>query len=362
MTRMTRFFRNAIQGATLLVLFGRADELRAQPTEQTVPGRFLFIFDTSRNMKSRLDATQLALETMLATSCDGQLHRGDSMAFWTFNQQLRPGDHPLMNWNPDQAVALASNVVKFVETQHYTKKTRFEALQPVLNAVVQDSGRLTIFIFCDGETKFTGTPFDAGVNELFKQRLAAQKKASQPFVVALRSQLGKYVGCAVNTPPDPMVYPQFPPLPAPPVPPPAPKPVQLPASVKIITNAPLIIVGNKEPGNPPPSTNPPPAASVPGSLPAPTPQAVSAAAAPPVVAAQGTSNEPAATSATSNYAPAAPPPTPPPSKQTKSSEGNMFVIIGAGLGGAAVALAAVFWLRPRPKDPSLISRSLNDRK
>ena len=48
--------------------------LRAQPVE---PGRFLFIFETSSAMKSRVEGMQKALNAMLATSLQGQLHTGD---------------------------------------------------------------------------------------------------------------------------------------------------------------------------------------------------------------------------------------------------------------------------------------------
>src|ERR1700722_13149962 len=142
--------------------------LRAQPTEQTVQSRFLFVFETSGDMKSRVEATKKTLDTMLATSLNGQLHTGDSIGVWTFGQDLRPGDFPLQSWDPSDAVMIASNLTKFIGAQHYVKSGRFETLQPLLNRVVQDSERLTVIIFCSGASKVSGTPFDAGVNQIFQ--------------------------------------------------------------------------------------------------------------------------------------------------------------------------------------------------
>lgn len=322
--------------------------LRAQPTEQTVQNRFLFVFDTSHEMKSLGDGVEKTLNILLALSLNGQMHAGDSMAVWTFGQDLRPSDYPLQTWNPDNAVLIASNLVKFVGNQHYAGSTRFEALQPLLNRVVQNSERLTVLIFCDGEAKFSGTPFDDGINQAFNQKQSDQKKAGQPLVVVLRSQLGQYVGCSVGLPPMPLNYPQFPPLPLPP-PPPAPKVTNAPPPpAPVVVTPPLIIIGTKTGSSPPPPkavmTNPPPVSS----------SVEPTNASTPPLANQATSNSVAPTITQTNIAePAASP----------ADSGNKgFLIIGSALFGAAIALGLVFWLRPRPKDPSLITRSINDRQ
>ncbi len=172
--------------------------------------RFLFIFDTSKEMKPRLPAAEKALNTMLATSLRGELHAGDSMGVWTFGQNLQTKGYPLQSWNPDAAVAIASNLVKFVDEQHYAKTARYEMLQPLLNRVVQDSERLTVLVFCDGGGKISGTPYDAAISQVFKEKLGEQKNAQQPFVVVFRSQLGQYVGCAMTLPPQLLNIPTVP--------------------------------------------------------------------------------------------------------------------------------------------------------
>ena len=101
-------FRRVAMIAALLAGMILIPGLRAQPTEQTVQNRFLFVFDTSHDMKSRGEAMEKTLNTLLALSLNGQMHAGDSMAVWTFGQDLRPADYPLQTWNPDNAVMIAS--------------------------------------------------------------------------------------------------------------------------------------------------------------------------------------------------------------------------------------------------------------
>jgi hypothetical protein len=233
--------------ATLLTGFLGVSKILAQPVAEPVENRFLLVFDTSSDMKKRLPATEVALDTMLASSMRGQLHAGDMIAAWTFDRELHP-EHLVLPWVPANAADIASNIVRFVSRQHYSKKTSFDALSPSLNRVVQNSDRLTVLIFCDGAGQFAGTPFDAGVKRIFEQQQARQKKVRQPFIVVLRSQLGNYVGCTVGLPPALANFPPFPPMPSPPAEPTKAPPPPRP-SVEV---PPLIVIGTKAGTNLPP--------------------------------------------------------------------------------------------------------------
>jgi hypothetical protein len=347
-TKMHRnnFLRRARILAVLLAAIFLVPALRAQPAEQAAPGRFLFIFDTSWAMRNRVEAVQKALDVMLATSLSGHLHTGDSIGVWTFSQDLSAGNYPLQTWDADKAVMIASNLMKFVGDQHYAKTARFEALQPLLNEVVQGSERLTVLIFCDGSVKAAGTPFDAGINQAFQDKQGDQSKAHQPFVVLLRSQLGKFTGCTISFPPATLNIPEFPPLPPPP-PPPAPKPIN-PPPVVVSTVPSLFIVGTKV------STSMPP----PEIISPPTNEPAPATVVPPPVAPVPPTNAPA------------PPPTnpvvamimPPAPPDNSGSDNKKILAVGAGLLGAVIVLGIIVWLRSHRKDTSLITRSMNDRR
>jgi hypothetical protein len=365
------FIRGLWIVAMLFISISLKLALHAQPTEQTVQSRFLFIFDTSLGMKNRVDAVQKALNTMLATSLNGQLHGGDSLGVWTFGQDLRPGDFPLQTWDPDDAVKIAANITKFIGRQHYAKSARFAALQPLLNRVVLGSERLTVVIFCGGETNISGTPFDVGINRAFHEKVDKQKSARQPFVIVLRSQLGQYVDCTMGFPPQPVTFSGFPPLPEPPpepkptkAPPPAPS-VQAPVVPSLIiigtkveseTSLPQTAPTNSLPANPSPVTNQPSAVPPPAVMP---------------------TNIPAAASITPTNTPAAPPtnqvaakiialtpanPRTPPGNSGMGSIGKISLIAGVGLLSAIVVLGIVIRLNSHRKDPSLITRSMTDRR
>jgi hypothetical protein len=247
--------------AVLLAGIFLVPAVRAQPAGRNVDNRFLLILDTSSDMKPRLPAVQKALNDILAASTNGQLHPGDSIGVWTFDQELQIGQFPLQRWRPDNAATIKANISAFAGSQRYAKKTSFDALLPTLNQVMQVSERLTVLIFCDGYGEIHGTPYDTGINQIFQQQQSERQKARLPIIVGLRSQRGRYTGCMVSFPPLPVNLPPFPPLPPPPAPP-APTPA-LPSPPRSSVPS-LIIVGTTITNRvPPPApkpvlTNPPP--------------------------------------------------------------------------------------------------------
>ncbi len=362
---------------------------------QDIQNRFLIVFETSHDMKSRLKAEQLEINELLATSMGGQLHDGDSIGVWTYDEALHAGQFPLLTWAPENARQVADNLNKFIRRQNYSNPGSFGALQPELNEVIHNSPRLTVIIFCDGDDKLNWTPYSDGINRLFQQRQDEIKRARQPFILLLRLQLGQYVGCTVNFPPGLLNFPDFPPLP----PPPAPKPVAPPAPTPpppARIGPPIIIVGtnimsqepaimSQEPApRPAPSHVPPPQPMILTNVPPAKPVTLTTVlpgmtANPTHVPAETSNAAPSALSAIHPAAPtnamapvnaiastqAEPPTNPAASLNIVAPPGNSHfnrvgaLVAGAGLFLAALALIALTVSRRRRADHgSLITRSM----
>jgi len=260
MNPMKLFLRRSPVAFALFAGFFLIPAGRAQLVPQLDDSRYLFIFDTSADMKKRLPAIQAEVNELMSTSMGGHLRMGDTIGVWTFDRDLRTGQLPLLRWNPDDAVTIATGINKLVRKQHYADVTHFSVLQPQLNEVIRNSGRLTVVIFCDGKDGIKWTPYDAGINQVFQQRLAEQQRTRQPFVLVLRTQSGKYVGCTMNFPPGMVSVPEFPP-PAPPAPvktpPPAP-PVKPPMGPPLFIIGTTVVTNWPPPPAPLPPTNPAP--------------------------------------------------------------------------------------------------------
>lgn len=393
------FIARWFSAALLLIVLAQAAHAQQKQAE-----RWLFVFDTSYQMKKDLPATITTLEQMLGTSAGGQLNAGDSVAVWTYDQKLHTSGFPLIGWNPIQAADISSSIVTYLKRQRHRGDSSLAAVQPELQHVIAISERLTIIIFCDGESSLQGTPYDNGVNQNFRSGLADRKKNRQPFVVALRTQLGEFVNCTVAFPPGNISFPPFPKLPPPPETnkPTPPKAPPAPPAVRVITGPPLVIVGTNVSTNlnatvakaPPSSTStnavpteaPVQAASQPTNQPAtvaPTGPAaastktnapaagathvatnVTLVASSPPNAPKPSLTETAATpviTAAASQSPAASVAKPASAGDTAEQQTRILIWIGVGLLAAAVVLVILLLVRPghRPRG-SLISHSMQD--
>lgn len=347
---------------------------------ETGGGRWLFVFDTSTTMKKDLPGTEAVLNRFFSSNGEGQLEAGDSVGVWTFDKQLN-GQFPTFSWAPDQAAMTSSNLITFLHKQHYHTDSQLGVVFSSVNRIVAGSQRLTVVIFCDGQSEISGTPYDQGINQSFADAVAERKKSQQPFVVVLRTQFGKYIGCTLAFPPGAI---NLPPFPAPPPPPPV-----IPSSLHPVTVAPpvvvpsLVIVGKHVSTNlnePPPVdvavTNTSISTSAPGVVVIPPTNHVVAVIKPAIAG----SNAPA-TNHVAVTPPAVPPPvlatpvamaaattnpaTNPSVAVTKSTEPDrptkILIFVGIGLLVLAVTLVVIVLVRTgRRPHASLITSSMQD--
>ncbi len=331
--------------------------LRA-PAQPTSPQRWLFIFDLSSTMKKRLPATEEVLKNFFATSAEGRLQNGDNIGVWTYDQKTHGGQFPLAVWNPTTAMTLPTNLIAFLQSRPYTMSSQLASLQPALTGVITNSERLTIVIFCDGESDLTATPYDTGINQSFLDGRAERKKNSQPFVVLIRTLSGKYIGCTVNFPPGAINIPLFlQPAPPPNLPPPVVSVPVKPTPPPVVPD--LVIVGTHVN----PATNSAPEIALPASnavsLAPPKPIAAPAPRPTPV---QPVVNHPTPPPAAKVEAPPVPAMTNVVAASANNDADGMRLrklLVGGGL-FAAIMLVIILLRRNRRPESSLITSSMQD--
>jgi len=211
------FFRTACRLATLLAVLLAGGVSRAQSQQ---PARYLLIFETSPVMKKNLPLIRQMLGEMFSSNLQNQMKTGDDLAVWTVDETLHTGTFPLQSWTPDNAADYTDQLNDFLGHQKYRRKASLAGIQPLLDHVVQNSEKLTVLIFCDGQARISGTPYDSGMSDILTNAMARLNGVEKPFVIVLRSYHGEYLGCSVNR----SGLLNFPPFPAPP-PPPQPQPV-----------------------------------------------------------------------------------------------------------------------------------------
>ena len=228
-----------------------------QPRSNGIPvsNRYLFLVETSRSMQARSEGTINALESLLTSGMQGQMHSNDTIGVWTFNQKLSAGKFPLQQWTGSNQKTLSAAVTAFLNQQKYEKSPDFAQVFPTLEEVAKNSDFLTIVLFSSGESLIHGTAFDDKINKYFKDWLKVQQKAHMPFVTVLRAEKGVINDYSMNSAPWPVHLSPLPAelvaafeaedKPAPPPPPPQPK--------AAATAAPLYFSGRKSSPSPAPA-------------------------------------------------------------------------------------------------------------
>jgi hypothetical protein len=294
-----------------------------QAAEGPPSNRFLLVFETSSAMKKELPTVGLLMQQLFSSNLQDEIVTDDDVAIWTVDEKLRTGTYPLVNWNPDESGMFADEIGTFLAEQKYTRHASLAPIQPLLGRIVKSSDRLTVLIFCDGDSVLSGTPYDSGVNEIIANAAARSKDSARPFIIVLRANRGEYIGCSVNRT-MPLNFPRFPQSPLRPAPPVVqPAPVAAPVSGPVVQPvAAMIIVGTKSSTNVAdlerfttlPATAPAPAPVAPPSV-ASTPITAAApnpAPAPPAVVAAPPANPSSNSNSNPNFNPNSTPSTPPP--------------------------------------------------
>jgi hypothetical protein len=335
--------------------------------------RFLLIVETSPSMQKRVANVQRTVGQLFSSGLNGQLHPGDTIGVWTYNDELHAGKFPLKRWTPQTSREITLALVRFIQQQSYDKPARLAPVLAQLTNVIASSEKITVLLVSDGSEVPLGTPFDAQIAEAYKHNAAEQQEQSMPFVTILRAARGEFTGFTVSTPPWPVEFP-----PAPTNPPPVAKslPVEKPAPPLPVTPAVVPVPKVPSPGFPVPSLDSGLRTPDSGVTPPPTKPPVVSEVAPPSVE---KTNEavvaiPTPPTVVSNVWPVQLERTnsatiPPPEPETAAIpaaavEGKLpFIPILAGVAVALVGLALLcFALLRRSREAprvSLITRSMN---
>ena len=173
--------------------------------------RFLFVLDTSSGMKRYADKEREAVESILRSGFNGQLHAGDSIGVWTFNDDVHTGHLGLQQWTPGDSEEIVQRTSDFLRHQKFEKNSQFDLAMSAVNKIVKLSDVITVVVISDGKNPITQTPFDNDINPIYLQNLQESKKNPAPMVTVLQGKGGQFTKLySVAALPWPVVIPELP--------------------------------------------------------------------------------------------------------------------------------------------------------
>ena len=216
-TRFCGFHRGWLSAALVAGLTAAGPAPRALAQNQTgaaaAPSnnRFLFIVDTSSGMKKQGDKERETVESILRSGFNGQLHTGDTIGLWTFNEDVYTGRLGLQQWTPGDSDEIVLRTTEFLRRQPFERKSRLDVAMSAVNKIINVSDVITVVIVSDGKNSITGTPFDNDINTLYAQNLKDTKKNPEPMVTVLQGKGGAFTKqYSVAELPWPVVIPALP--------------------------------------------------------------------------------------------------------------------------------------------------------
>jgi len=180
------------------------------PASPFPPNRYLIVVETSRAMRTRLEGTSTLIQTLIGSGMNGQMHPGDTIGVWTYNDSLYRGKLPLQEWYPDQSDAVTSRIRSFIQSQPYEKHSRLDDVTKAVMHLIKSSEFVTVMLISDGSAEIHGTPYDSAINGSFKHWNAQQLQGKVPFLTVLRGNHGVLTAGSVTPAPWPVDLPPLP--------------------------------------------------------------------------------------------------------------------------------------------------------
>ena len=200
------------------LLFAIYNALSLAADEPAIPSgenRFLFVVETSFSANRSAKAAKETVRELMESGVEGQIHSGDTLGLWTFNERLNT-TFPMQRWSPAESKSLGESMANFLNKIRFEKKGQVKTILSSLFSVVQSSKAITVILISTGNEPIQGTPFDKEINEIYRSSAHELRDAKLPFVTVLVGRNGKLVAYAVNSSLRPIPIPN-PPMSAEPV-------------------------------------------------------------------------------------------------------------------------------------------------
>jgi hypothetical protein len=137
---------------------------------------------------------------------------GDTYGVWLVND-VNDTSLPMEVWKQRFAVEIAARPTLAVKDRGFKGASRLDLALADATRIAQNVGDVTVIIVSNGETPFSGTPFDDEINAATARIFPEMKRAKATVNTVLVAQEGKWVAWAVNSPEFLVVLPTVPPKP-----------------------------------------------------------------------------------------------------------------------------------------------------
>jgi hypothetical protein len=155
-------------------------------------------------MQPRAQGVFDTIKRAFDSSLNGQIHQGDLVGIWTFNELLFQELFPTQAWSQPTQLAFAVRLPTFAEPKLYQKRARLDKVVPEILKVMAGNENVTIILITTGEGALEETPFCAQISLAWKEWHDEQEGVHMPLQTVLRAINGKPIDWFVTPAPRPI--------------------------------------------------------------------------------------------------------------------------------------------------------------
>jgi hypothetical protein len=171
--------------------------------------RYLFIVETSHAMRLRAQGVFEALKRALDSNLNGQIHQGDLVGIWTFNESVYEDLFPTQIWSQPTQLAFAVRLPTFADPQLYQKRARLDKVVPEMLKLMAGNENVTIILVSTGEGVLDGTPFRESINSAWKEWYDEQEGVHMPLQTVMRARNSQPTDWFLAPAPRPIEFPKL---------------------------------------------------------------------------------------------------------------------------------------------------------
>jgi hypothetical protein len=179
------------------------------PSTAQPVNRFLFIVETSRAMQPRAHGVFDAIKQALNSSLNGQIHQGDLVGIWTFNEVLYQELFPTQIWSQPTQLAFAVRLPTFADPELYQRRARLDKVVPEMLKVMAENENITIILVTTGDGAMEGPSFSAKINAAWKEWRDELEGIQMPLQTVVCARKGQPTDWSFTPAPRPIELPKL---------------------------------------------------------------------------------------------------------------------------------------------------------
>ena len=156
------------------------------------PSRLVVALDISYSMHRSFPNVEKALVSIVKEGFGGRILNGGTVEIWPFDERVYPQAFGPEARIPELSLATAKRTSEFLKQLNLSKRGRMDAALKDLRLGLSRTPPVSLLLITDGDELLRGTPLDAQLNVVLRERRSALKQSKNAFCILIHVEKGAW--------------------------------------------------------------------------------------------------------------------------------------------------------------------------